>query len=209
MPLSPLAGLLMLLCLLANPLRAGATPDYVRDFFHDLVTLRADFDQQVIDSENRLTQSSSGRMWIKRPGRFRWDYEQPYRQQLVADGERLWSYDEDLEQVTVRPAAEVLTATPAMLLSGEQPLEDVFFMEQTDTGTAEQSVRLSPKSDDSNITALALFFSSGSLARIEARDSFGNTTIFSFTNLERNPVLESGLFRFVPPAGADVIGDAR
>jgi outer membrane lipoprotein carrier protein len=207
-PLPQALGLLLLLCLVANTGRAGAVPDYVREFFHGLATLQADFDQQVIDSESHLVQSSRGHMWIRRPGRFRWDYEAPYRQQLVADGERFWSYDEDLEQVTVRPAAEVLTATPAMLLSGEQPLEEVFSMEETGAGGAEHCVRLSPKSGDSNIETLELIFAHGAISRIEARDSFGNTTIFSFTNLKRNPVLDPGLFRFVPPPGADVIGDA-
>jgi outer membrane lipoprotein carrier protein len=208
-PLAPFARCL-LLCLTATTAGAGtAAPDYVQDFFHGLKTLQADFDQQVIDSDRHLIQSSRGHMWIMRPGRFRWDYEAPYRQQLVADGERLWSYDEDLEQVTVQPAAEVLTATPAMLLSGERPLEEVFVLEEAGTVPGEQSVRLLPKTDDSNLTALKLVFASGSISRIEARDSFGNTTIFSFTNLERNPELAAGIFRFVPPVGADVIGDAN
>ena len=142
-------------------------------------------------------------MWIMRPGRFRWDYETPYRQQLVADGERLWSYDEDLEQVTVQAAAEVLTATPAMLLSGEQPLEEVFNIE----ASGPQSIQLTPKTDDSNVTGLQLHFAGGLLQRIVARDSFGNTTTFDFFNLERNPELPPELFHFEPPAGADVVGE--
>lgn len=200
----------LVLCLTATGASAGtAAPEYVQDFFHGLKTLQADFDQQVIGNNRRLIQSSRGHMWIMRPGRFRWDYQVPYRQQLVADGKRFWSYDEDLEQVTVQSAAEVLTATPAMLLSGERPLEEVFTMEDAGSAGGEHAVRLLPKSDDSNLTALVLVFASGSIARIEALDSFGNTTIFSFTNLERNPELDAGIFRFVPPAGADVIGDAN
>jgi outer membrane lipoprotein carrier protein len=143
-------------------------------------------------------------MWIMRPGRFRWDYEQPYRQQIVADGMRFWSYDEDLEQVTVQAAGEVLTATPAMLLSGEQPLEQVFNLENDG-----DSVRLLPKTDDSNITALNLYLEDGVLRQIRAQDSFGNTTTFRFSKLERNPPLPEDLFVFVPPAGADVVGDVQ
>jgi outer membrane lipoprotein carrier protein len=200
----------LLLCLTAGTAGAGtAVPDDVQDFFRGLKTLQADFDQQVIDSDRRLIQSSRGHMWIMRPGRFRWDYEAPYRQQLVADGKRFWSYDEDLEQVTVQPATEVLSATPAVLLSGEQPLEEVFTIEDAGTAGGEHAVRLLPKSDDSNLTGLVLVFASGSITRIEARDSFGNTTIFSFTNLERNPELSADIFRFVPPPGADVIEDAN
>lgn len=196
-----LTGLLLwALCL--HGARAGE-PAQVQQFFSNLHTLQADFAQQVVDSNNQLLQSSQGRMWIMRPGRFRWDYETPYRQQLVADGEHLWSYDEDLEQVTVQAAADVLTATPAMLLSGEQPLDDVFIIETSDP----DSIRLTPKSDDSNVTGLQLYFADGLLQRIVAQDSFGNTTTFDFFNLERNLELQPALFRFEPPAGADVVGE--
>ena len=180
----------------------------VQAFFADLQTLQADFDQQVVDSNNQSVQSSRGHMWIKRPGRFRWDYQTPYRQQIVADGERLWSYDEDLEQVTVQPAGEVLTATPAMLLSGDRPLEEVFDISELPAIGDSSRVLLTPKSDDSNITSLQLFFRSDTLVRIVASDSFGNTTSFAFTNVERNPALQDAIFRFVPPEGADVVGDA-
>ena len=196
-----LTGLLLwVLCL--SGARADA-PDMVQQFFSDLHTLQADFAQQVVDDNNQTLQSSEGHMWIMRPGRFRWDYETPYRQQLVADGERLWSYDEDLEQVTVRAATEVLTATPAMLLSGEQPLEEVFIIE----ASGPHSIQLTPKTDDSNITGLQLFFADDLLQRIVARDNFGNTTTFDFFNLERNPELQPALFHFEPPAGADVVGE--
>ena len=203
-----LAGLVLLL-LAPSVVLAEQAPAYVQSFFKGLQTLQADFDQQVIDDNGKLIQSSQGHMWIRRPGRFRWDYLTPYRQQIIADGEHLWSYDEDLEQVTVQPAAEVLTSTPAMLLSGDQPLEKVFLIEAVEKLGNEQHVRLIPKSDDSNIVELQLFFSAGMLARIEAQDSFGNTTIFSFTHLERNPKLDSDVFSFTPPAGADVVGDLQ
>jgi outer membrane lipoprotein carrier protein len=196
-----LTGLLLLLCTAAHAEQPTAA---LRAFFAGLETLQADFEQQVVDEDGRLQQSSQGHMWIMRPGRFRWDYEQPYRQQIVADGMRFWSYDEDLEQVTVQAASEVLTATPAMLLSGEQPLEQVFNLENDG-----DSVRLLPKTDDSNITALNLYLEDGVLRQIRAQDSFGNTTTFRFSKLERNPPLPEDLFVFVPPAGADVVGDVQ
>ena len=203
-----LAGLVLLL-LAPSMVLAETAPAYVQSFFKDLQTLQADFDQQVIDDNNKIIQSSRGHMWIRRPGRFRWDYIAPYRQQIIADGEHLWSYDEDLEQVMVQPAAEVLTSTPAMLLSGDEPLENVFLIEAAEMRGNEQHVRLIPRSDDSNIIELHLFFSAGMLTRIEAQDSFGNTTIFSFTQLERNPKLDKDVFSFTPPAGADVVGDLQ
>jgi outer membrane lipoprotein carrier protein len=183
---------------------AGPMPASLADFFNDLKTMSADFSQVVVDGNNREIQSASGRMWIKRPGMFRWDYMEPYQQQLVADGERLWSYDRDLEQVTVQPAGEVLTATPAMLLSGDRPLEDVFDIHED----ARQQILLIPKNDDSNVTELRLQFNDGGLQRITAADTFGNTTVFTFTNVERNPLLDRELFTFEPPKGADVVGEA-
>jgi outer membrane lipoprotein carrier protein len=203
MPARLLKALCAGLLFLATPALADATPAYVERFFTDLNTLTADFDQQVVDSAARTIQSSQGRLWIMRPGRFRWDYLKPYRQQLVADGKRVWSYDEDLEQVTVQAADEVLTATPAMLLSGTRPLEEVFTIEELDG----EQVQLTPRTDDSNITSLRLAFADGLLTRIEAHDTFGNTTTFSFTNVVRNPSIGQDIFRFEPPPGADVVGD--
>ena len=205
----PAKNLFRVLLVLLFPATAvtAPLPSYVTEFFAGLDTLQANFDQQVMDGNNKLLQSSQGHMWIKRPGRFRWDYEAPYRQQLVADGERLWSYDEDLEQVTVQKAADVLTSTPAMLLSGEEPLEKVFNIEEGSPVDGEQHVLLTPKSDDSNVNLIQLYFSGKSLSRIEAEDNFGNTTTFSFTEFERNPVLDKAVFTFIPPAGADVVGD--
>ena len=187
--------------------QAGTGSGYAQQFFNNLQTLQADFDQQVIDSEHNIQQSSQGHMWIKRPGRFRWDYESPYRQQIVADGEHLWSYDEDLEQVTVQKISAVLTSTPAMLLSGERPLEEVFSIEELTADDSGRQVLLTPKSDDSNVTAITLYFDAGDLVRIRVLDNFGNTTIFTFSNLEHNRTLDAQIFRFSPPANADVIGD--
>lgn len=204
MSLHAVRQVLPALLLLVTAAHAEQPVETLRDFFTGLETLQADFEQQVIDEDGRLTQSSRGEMWIQRPGRFRWDYEQPFHRQIVADGARLWSYDEDLEQVTVQAAGEVLSATPAMLLSGERPLEQVFILEN-DAG----NVRLLPRTDDSNITALTVALEDGMLSRIQAQDSFGNTTTFRFSKLRRNPTLPEGLFRFVPPAGADVVGDVQ
>ena len=209
MSIQGLSRLLGLLLLVPAVTHAAEPPAFFSGFFNGLLTMQADFDQQVLDGNRQLLQSSQGHMWIMRPGRFRWDYETPYKQQLVADGERLWSYDEELEQVTVQPASEVLTSTPAMLLSGDQPLELLFDIEESSATTAGRRVTLIPRSDDSNVTRLHVHFSGDLLTRIDAEDSFGNTTLFSFTRLQRNPKLDEKLFTFTPPAGADVIGNSR
>ena len=180
--------------------------DTVRDYFAELSSLQAGFHQKVVDADNILQQVSDGQMWIQRPGRFRWDYETPYRQQIISDGKRLWSYDEDLEQVTVQAIDKVLTSTPAMLLSGLRPVDEVFDMEALPAAEGLLHARLQPRSDDSNINEIHLYFVNDDLVRIEAMDGFGNTTTFDFTGLQRNAELESGLFHFEPPPGVDVVG---
>lgn len=190
--------------LLASPLRADSN-NSLQTFFDGLQSFSADFEQHVVDDNDEVLQSSSGRVWIKQPGRFRWDYLEPYQQQIVADGERLWTWDRDLEQVTVQPADEVITATPAMLLSDTSRIYEVFDV----THEADGRVRLVPNTDDSNVTGLDLYFRDGVLAQISAQDTFGNTTHFSFSRLDRNPQLANDLFVFEPPAGADIVGDTE
>ncbi len=186
-------------------LPASASADALQEFFADLHTFSADFSQEVVDGNNRLLQQSSGRVWIKHPGRFRWDYLEPYQQQIVADGERLWTWDRDLEQVTVQPVGEVITATPAMLLSDSSRINEVFDVSQMDDG----SIRLVPNTTDSNVTGLNVYFDNGLLSRISAQDTFGNTTHFSFSRLDRNPQLANELFTFEPPEGADIVGNTE
>lgn len=195
---------------LASPLLiAGSALDTVHEFFKDLHTLEADFHQQVLTSEGKLQQESDGHVWILRPGRFRWNYLTPYKQQLVADGRHLWSYDEDLAQVSVQPMDKVFSATPAMLLSGNEPLEKVFRMQEQPVDDGQQQVLLTPKSDDSSVIEVYLFFVKGDLSRIEARDNFGNTTSFTFSGLVRNAAVDENIFHFVPPPDVDVVGDAE
>jgi outer membrane lipoprotein carrier protein len=202
--------LLAAVSLLASPLLcAGSALDTVNTFFKDLHTLEADFHQQVLTSEGKLQQESDGHVWILRPGKFRWNYQTPYKQQLVADGRRLWSYDEDLAQVSVQPMDKVFSSTPAMLLSGNEPLEKVFRLQEQPAVDGQQQVLLKPINNDSSVIEVHLFFVNGQLSRIEARDTFGNTTTFTFSRLVRNGPVDETLFNFVPPPGVDVVGDTE
>ena len=188
---------------------AGNALDTLHEFFRDLHTLHADFHQQVLTSESRVQQESDGQVWILRPGRFRWNYLTPYKQQLVADGRRLWSYDEDLAQVSVQPMDKVFSATPAMLLGGNEPLEKVFHLQELPADDGGQQVLLKPKSDDSSVIEVRLQFSKGVLSRIEARDNFGNTTSFAFSKVVRNGTVDETIFNFVPPPDVDVVGETE
>ncbi|MGD8514009.1 MAG: outer membrane lipoprotein chaperone LolA [Granulosicoccaceae bacterium] len=198
-----------MLCLLASTaVPAGAAKDSLLSFFSNVQTARAAFTQEVLDIERNVIQQSSGTMWLSRPGRFRWDYEKPYQQLIVADGERVWMYDVDLEQVTVRKVDNVIGNAPALLLSGNTPLEENFEIEEqpaSDDGLL--WVKLLPKQADTGFDSMLIAFRDETLQRMELRDSLGNLTRLVFTNMQRNPDIDEAQFVFTPPQGVDVIGE--
>jgi len=194
-------------------LLAGLTPvvvqaDLVSDYFSGLETIQADFVQTVVDSGGETVQDSQGHVWMQRPGRFRWDYRTPYHQLIVADGKRLWTYDEDLEQATVKDLDAALSSTPAMLLSGYRPLAEVMDWEPDSDNDRYTWFRLHPKERDSAVEKVRIAFDGGELAIIEVVDGFGNHTRIRFSNMQRNGKLDEGLFQLKLPEGTDIIGAA-
>jgi chaperone LolA len=180
----------------------------VERFLQGLEGLQAQFKQTLLDRAGEVTDESTGTLAIKRPNRFRWDYHQPHEQTIVADGKRVWLYDADLEQVTVRALDNTLSATPAMLLSGEGKLEDNFTATQSSHENGVQWVKLEPKRNDTDFKAVRLGFSGEDLRYMQLADKLGQTTTLEFSKFERNPALDPARFVFKVPAGADVIGDA-
>jgi outer membrane lipoprotein carrier protein len=180
-------------------------------FLQGLEGLQAQFTQKLTDRSGQVTDESSGTLAIKRPNRFRWDYRDPYEQVIVSDGTRVWVYDSDLDQVTVRKLDIALSSTPAMLLSGEGALTDNFNITETSERDGVLWVRMEPKRNDTDFKAVRLGFS-GSKAQdlrfMELADKLGQTTLLEFSKFERNPSLDPSRFVFKVPAGADVIGDA-
>lgn len=179
----------------------------VQRYFQELHSLRADFEQTVFDDQSRLIQTSSGRMFMQKPGRFRWDYREPYPQVIVADGEHLWIYDKELEQVTVRPLGEALTATPLALLSGVAPLEEAFSVGDHWQREDRQWFALYPRHEQSQFNVLRVAFKEGRLDIIELEDAFNQLTRLEFKRLEPNADIDPQRLRFEPPPGVDVIGD--
>jgi outer membrane lipoprotein carrier protein len=202
--------------LLASLPAAAASSDVqagrqrVEDFLHGLDGLQAQFKQIVADRNGQSKDEASGTLSIRRPDRFRWDYREPYQQVIVADGTRIWMYDSDLDQVTVRKLDDTLSATPAMLLSGKGNLEDNFTVTQVqqDGSPPVTWVRMEPKRDDTDFKWVRLGFVNSDLKFMELADKLGQTTHLEFSNLERNPPLDPSRFTFTVPPGADVIGDA-
>lgn len=172
-------------------------------------TLSADFAQTVRNRDGQPTERASGTLALSRPDRFRWDYREPYVQTIVADGERLWLYDSDLEQVTVRELEAGLGSTPAMLLSGSGRVADAFDSAGIERKGDWTWYRLKPRETASDFESVSLALDRrGELAAMDLRDKLGQQTVIEFTSLRRNPSLDVALFRFTPPPGADVIGRA-
>ena len=194
------------LALFLMPGVGQATDDPVATYFSALKTFQANFEQTVVDSNGEQVQQSAGKVWIQKPGRFRWDYRTPYRQLIVADGKRLWTYDEDLEQATVKPVDDALSSTPAMLLSGFRPLSEVMNSEPIDSDDGKRWFSLSPRQSDSAVEKVRLAFDEDQLVIIEVNDSFGNQTRILFSGILRNRELEPGLFELKLPADTDIIG---
>jgi len=193
--------------LLANAAADQAGQQRVERFLQGLEGLQAQFIQTLTDRAGKVTDESKGTLAIKRPNRFRWDYRDPHEQTIVADGKRVWLYDADLEQVTVRALDNTLSATPAMLLSGESKLDENFTATQSTQEQGVQWVRLEPKRSDTDFKWVRLGFAGDDLKFMQLADKLGQTTTLSFSGFERNPPLDPSRFVFNVPPGADVIGD--
>lgn len=185
---------------------ADAGRQRVESFLRGLEGLQAQFQQVLTDRSGRAIDEASGVLAIKRPNRFRWDYREPYQQVIVADGSRIWLYDTDLEQVTVRKLDDTLSATPAMLLSGEGNLEENFTVTGVNNEGGVQWVEMEPKRGDTDFKSVRLGFEGDTLKHMQLADKLGQTTRLTFTNVERNPLLDPSRFTFRVPPGVDVIG---
>jgi len=192
--------------LLAASIAEAATLEQLRSFVHDTQTMRATFTQVVSDASGRRVAQASGEFEISRPGRFRWAVDKPYKQLLVGDGERVWIYDEDLNQVVVRNNDRALGTTPAALLAGKEEVERAFEWKSLPAADGLEWLGATPKDKDSAFSELKLGFDASGLAALEVIDNFGQHTSIRLAKLERNPKLGAELFRFTPPAGADVVG---
>ncbi|WP_106478616.1 outer membrane lipoprotein chaperone LolA [Phytohalomonas tamaricis] len=175
-----------------------------------LKTYSADFDQRVVDSVNSGSlQNAKGHMWLSRPGKFRWEVSAPYRQTVVSDGQQVFLYDPDLEQVSIRPLDQRVTHTPALLLSGQaSELTANYGVSRRQQGTTE-IFTLSPKSPDTLFEELEMTFNSEQLAGLELSDSTGQRTAINFRNVKNNPSINNDRFNFHIPTGADVIREGQ
>jgi outer membrane lipoprotein carrier protein len=170
-------------------------------------TAEADFTQTVADKSGRVTQEASGKMAFARPGKFRWDYAAPYQQVIVSDGVKLWLYDTDLDQVTVKSLGDVIAGTPAALLAGDNAIEKYFSLKNAGEGGGLEWLEATPKNRDTTFERIRMGFKGDMLVQMELFDFFGQRTTLKLSHLARNPVIAPSRFQFTPPKGADVIGE--
>ena len=197
-------GLLSALCAWPTLARADAV-DALREFVREAKTGRAGFSQTVSSPDGAKKRSSSGSFEFARPDRFRFEYKKPFEQTIVADGRKVWLYDVDLNQVTVRDMAQALGATPAALLAGGAPDKD-FVLTAAPAADGLDWVLATPRAKDGPVQSLRIGFRGKALAALELVDPFGQRSLLRFDGLATNVPLADERFRFQPPAGADVIG---
>jgi len=193
-------------CALLAPAHGGSL-DQLRAFLTQTSSARGEFVQRVSARSGSAQPVSSGRFAFQRPGKFRWTYDKPYEQVIVADGTRLVLYDKDLNQVTIRKLGAALPSSPASILFGSNEFDKEF--EVADAGVRDglEWVRAKPRAKDSTFELIEIGFRDGLPQAMRLADNFGQVTQLIFSKLERNPKLDAEAFRFEPPKGADVLTD--
>jgi outer membrane lipoprotein carrier protein len=201
------------LAIVCAALAAAAAYAAALDRFSNFVSAthsgKAVFEQKVFDRNDRVVQESKGTFAFSRPGRFRWAYQKPYSQLIVGDGARVWIYDEDLKQVTVKRVDQALTSTPAALLAGNNEVLRSFKLADLGERDGLEWLEATPKDREGGFDRIRIGFGAAGPEVMELSDSFGQKTVLRLTAWERNAKIDPGLFRFTPPKGADVIGDPK
>jgi outer membrane lipoprotein carrier protein len=172
-----------------------------------LHSLTGHFTQTLTNVNGQASKTSSGTLALEAPREFRWDTLQPYKQTIVADGGRVWMYDPELEQVTVRKQSTEEAHSPLTVLTDLKQLDKEFKASERGEHDGLVWLRLTSTSPDPQFAWVDLGFDATGLARMAFRDQLGSSTVISFSDWQRNPALPVGTFTFVPPKGADVIGD--
>lgn len=202
-----LFGIALLMPVFAHAASVGEGQARLDRFLSHLSTMQAQFVQTLINPRGELIEESHGMLWLERPGKFRLQYTNPYEQLYVADGKKMWMYDRDLEQVTVKEQTDALGSTPALLLSSNEPLEKNFSITELGAHEGFQWLELKPKAADSNFDYVRLAIEGDVLRAMEMVDGFGQTTRLFFETVVRNKKISDDKFHFQPPPGVDVIGE--
>jgi outer membrane lipoprotein carrier protein len=165
------------------------------------------FEQQVMDRAGKVVERGSGTFTFARPGKFRWVYDKPHPQTLVADGTKLYIYDPELQQVTVKRMDQAISSTPAALLAGREDITSLFSLRDGGTSNGLEWVEATPKTPDTGFDRVRLGLKDRQLAAMELFDQLGGHSSLRFVELKSNAPVPPDTFKFTPPKGADVIED--
>ncbi|MCC5857397.1 MAG: outer membrane lipoprotein chaperone LolA [Ectothiorhodospiraceae bacterium] len=194
----------LLIAALLLPFPAQSDPlQELEHYFFSVSSLEGRFIQETRDEDGRLLERSEGSLALQRPNRFHWHYEEPFEQDLVADGERLWVYDRDLEQISVRPLDDVLGSGPALMLSGEFTALEEHFRLRVEDGW----IQLEPREEGWEVSGIRLQMEDGLPRRVLVEDGLGQINELQLEDLRQNVGFPRDRFHFRIPEGVDVIGD--
>lgn len=197
---------------MALPALAHASAlEQFKSFVATTKAAKGEFTQRLVKTDSganngtvKVSNASTGTFQFARPGKFIWIYQKPYEQLLQADGEKLYIYDKDLNQVTVKKLGNALGSSPAAILFGSNDLEKNFTLKEAGTKDGMEWLQATPKTKDTTFDHIGIGLRNGVPAAMELRDSFGQVSLLSFTKFEKNPVLTENQFKFKVPKGADV-----
>jgi len=202
---------LAILSILAIPsavtAQSGPARVQLEQFTNGLESLHARFDQQVINADGLVEEKSSGQLWIAHPNRFRWEYGGDFPELVVADGEKVWLYDEMLAQVTIRQQSSLTSDSPLTLLTDLSQLDVQFDVRELGDDSGLDLLELRAHSPESQFERVLLGLDDDKVLLMAMEDAFGLRTEIRFKDIKRNPQLNEELFHFTPPEGVDVIGD--
>jgi len=184
---------------------AAGGAERLKTYLNGLRSLSSNFDQITLSADGGRMLESEGMLYLKRPGKFRWEYSKPAEQVIVADGKTVWLHDLELDQVSQKGQDSALSGTPAQLLANDQPIERHFEVSPWEGGDEREWVELIPKAKDTQVVKIRIGFVGDQLDTMLMEDSFGQLTRFTFTRTQRNPSLKDDLFRLPRSATSDFI----
>jgi outer membrane lipoprotein carrier protein len=205
-PMKLLVGMALLLAMVPFTNAAETARAKLDSFAKNITSISADFEQQVYSSKSK-GKLSQGTLALKAPRQFRWDVAKPFKQLIVADGEKVWIFDPDLEQVTVRSQGSEEAHSPLTVLTDLSQLDRDFTTSELGEHDGLAWLRMKSKDKEPQFAYCDLGFDANDLARMRFEDTLGNTTEIRFSGWQRNPKLKPDAFTFTPPQGVDVVGD--
>ncbi|MCK5729196.1 MAG: outer membrane lipoprotein chaperone LolA [Methylococcales bacterium] len=199
--------LILTLCLGTQVSHAQEPLEQLKKFLKNSKTLTASFKQVLFDKDHKIKKTSKGLFFLSRPGKFRWSYQTPFVQEIVSNSGKIWFYDKDLEQVTIKKMDESMGATPALLLSGNIDIEEKFTIESQGENEGLTWIKLLPKNAETSFKYVLIGLDGRKLGGMELYDNFGQLTRIYFSDTRINPFVDENKFIFTIPEGTDVFNN--